>query len=921
MKKVFIAVGAIFLGLILLALLLPAFLDLSPQGERLTRSLSEALGRRVELEGFRLRLLPRVALIGRELTVYDEPEFGGEPALTAKSLRVSLKWLPLLRGRVEVARVSLARPALTLRRNMEGRYNFISSARPPVKEPSPPPEGALPGAPPTPLPEKAPPPLFFLAAALRVEGGRMSFIDERASPGTPHLTTIEGLSLRAEPPSPAAPSSFRLLARRPELEVRGKLGPVDPEEPFSSPFSGDLSAKGIELASLGKYIRELSGRLPLRVEKGRADLKLSFKGRAGKKVSLKGEIRLHGVSLAQRGSSGPLAEGATLSSQVEAQYEWEGEKLNLSHLELHGGELSVKGRGSLRRPFGEERELTLELELKSADLKSLMSPPLRRILPWPEGLRAEGDALARVKVEGKMREGLKVRSSLYLDGSSLSLGRYFQKQRGVPLQLVLVGEVGKEALHFSLIQLQLGSLVVGGRGTLSEPWEGQKLNLLLTSQPMNLEKVTLFSPRLEPFELSGQGRLELSFEGSLSRLNGGRARGSLQLANVGLTLPGVEKPVESLSGFFELKEGVISGRNISWKMGGSTFSLDGTLEGIASPRLNFRLHSRRLLLDELIPERGHRKEQPRRAKTLLSSSLIPMASAESGGNPSPPVKPSSLLHRIKARGLLGVDSGRFKGVRFERLKGEISYEKGDLTFEHLSARLFGGEAFAEGKLNFSGGPPRYHFSLNLHGAELGEVAALWGKGNLLRGELSGTLELVGSGFEHEALRESLQGEGRVEVGGGSIYPLELMEEVRRFYRGREPLGETPFQGAGASFKVARGEVRTSDLNLRADGLRLEGEGALSFEGNLDFKASAILSGKWARYFMGRDLRRFLEDSKGRITIPFVIERNFRNPLIRLDPERANLLMKGFLGPSKGAKEEQKDKLREGIKELLRKILP
>ena len=90
---------------------------------KIVRSISLALGRQVEVSHVRLRLLPQPGFDLENFVVHDDPSFSAEPLLRAGDVTASLRLISLLRGKLEIARLSLSEPSLNLVHNPDGRWN------------------------------------------------------------------------------------------------------------------------------------------------------------------------------------------------------------------------------------------------------------------------------------------------------------------------------------------------------------------------------------------------------------------------------------------------------------------------------------------------------------------------------------------------------------------------------------------------------------------------------------------------------------------------------------------------------------------------------------------------------------------------------------------------------------------------------
>jgi len=109
-------------------LLLLALFLIRPGASRLrgkvSRSISQALGRRVEIGSVHLRFLPRPGFEFANLVIHDDAAFGAEPLLRAPDVTAWLRVIPLLRGRIEIASLSLDQASLNLTRDSQGKWNL-----------------------------------------------------------------------------------------------------------------------------------------------------------------------------------------------------------------------------------------------------------------------------------------------------------------------------------------------------------------------------------------------------------------------------------------------------------------------------------------------------------------------------------------------------------------------------------------------------------------------------------------------------------------------------------------------------------------------------------------------------------------------------------------------------------------------------
>lgn len=108
---------------LLLAFVLPPFINVNRYRARAAGAISRALGRNVAVSNIELKLLPRPGLVLYNFVVADDPAFGAEPMLRADSVTAYLRLTSLWRGRLEIGTLDLDNPSLNLVRRQDGHWN------------------------------------------------------------------------------------------------------------------------------------------------------------------------------------------------------------------------------------------------------------------------------------------------------------------------------------------------------------------------------------------------------------------------------------------------------------------------------------------------------------------------------------------------------------------------------------------------------------------------------------------------------------------------------------------------------------------------------------------------------------------------------------------------------------------------------
>lgn len=109
---------------IVLALVLPPFINVNRYRGRVAGAISRALGREVAVSNIELKLLPRPGVVLYNFVAADDPSYGAEPMLRAEQVTAYLRLTSLWRGRLEIGTLDLDSPSLNLVRRSDGHWNI-----------------------------------------------------------------------------------------------------------------------------------------------------------------------------------------------------------------------------------------------------------------------------------------------------------------------------------------------------------------------------------------------------------------------------------------------------------------------------------------------------------------------------------------------------------------------------------------------------------------------------------------------------------------------------------------------------------------------------------------------------------------------------------------------------------------------------
>jgi AsmA protein len=137
-KSVIKVVGIIVALLVVAAIAVPFLVNVNYFRPQIESNLSSALGRAVKVGNLSLSILSG-SVGADQLSIADDPKFSNAPFIQAKSLQVGVELMPLIFSKqLNVTRILIDHPEITLLRSREGVWNFSSlgnQAAQPAKAP------------------------------------------------------------------------------------------------------------------------------------------------------------------------------------------------------------------------------------------------------------------------------------------------------------------------------------------------------------------------------------------------------------------------------------------------------------------------------------------------------------------------------------------------------------------------------------------------------------------------------------------------------------------------------------------------------------------------------------------------------------------------------------------------------------------
>ncbi len=805
---------------------------------RIVRSISLALGRQVDVGSVTLRLLPQPGFDLENFVVHDDPAFGAEPVLQSSDVVALVRVSSLLRGRLEIARLSLTEPSLNLVRTSEGRWNL---------------ENLLERAVQTPVAPTAKP-------------------RNEVRPGFPYIEADHGrINFKfgqEKKPYALTEASFALWQDS-ENAWGARLRAQPMRTDFNLSDTGLLEVEGSWQRAANLHATQVQ----FTVQWGGAQLGQVTKLILGQDKGWRGAI---GISTSVRGTPEDLTVAMDASIQDFRRYDIASDQALRLAAGCSGHYSSsdhVLSRLACRAPVGDggmvvSGRVTLPTAARAYDLtlraENLPIQPLvefaRRVkknVPAgivPAGkldaevtLRREASDLGPVWQGGGAVEALNVRSSLNNtklvleripfavssgNGLALNAGSERSRTRRTTLEVEPRVDVGP----FNLGLGKSNNTSVHGQFSRS----GYNLVVQGEAEVQRLLDVArtagLPAPQLAA---NGEARIDLRIGGNWADFAAPMVTGTALLNSVQARLRGLNEPVELGSASLALTPGAIEVHKLVAVAAGNTWRGSLTVpRQCNSPHtcpIRFDLRADEIITEALGVARAASGKQP--WYRFLSSPAQSANGQPSYGQPSsapaPTGQPRPYLASVHAMGRLSAGRVLIHNLVASRVSADVELEHGHLHLTNLRGEILGGRHTGDWTADFTVSPPTYSGNGMLEKVALAQLAEIMNDG-----WITGTanVEYRGNtlGWSKPELLSGVTASLQVEARAGSLPHLTLAGEggllrVSRFV-GRLRLHD-------GKFEIEQGKLQTpssiyqlsgtASLNRVLD-IKVAREGARSF---------------------------------------------------------------------------------------------
>ncbi|MFQ5670289.1 MAG: AsmA family protein [Acidobacteriota bacterium] len=912
-RRLLILAGVALALLVAVAVVVPYLVDVNHYRGTIESAARDALGREVHLGEMRLAILPRLGISVQDLSVGALPEEGGGDLLTAKRVRIGVRFLPLLEKRLEVTRVVLEEPSMVLAREADRSWNIqqlvASGGGKPAGE-----QGS--GG-----------PEAFSVDHLAVRGGRITLRDRGLVKGKTLEAVLTDLNLDiadlALDQVVSVDIAATLAGERPmSVKLQGKVGPLRRAQGVPLRLEGQLALDQLDPGRLAPWINGWVGPgwAPPGGVLGQRPFSLSGELDAAFGTDATGSPTLDHLALSQvqvdhleahlrRDRAGALnLPSFGTASEKGGSAAGPALPLQLSDLEItdlglhwmdafvsrpaHQVNLEVTRLALDHLPTRAKAAITAEMKLSgkagrgSVSVQGQMGPWITADGSHPADLTLHLDALplavtspytreflavdpvtgtltSHVKIKGNLSGRFSVTGDLDLDTARVHLNTEATGSRTVDLDLASrfdVGITGGGAVFdLRAFQISIGGHTMDLQGRIDRSGALPVVDLKLlpaTFAADDLTRLLALADYALPVTFSAGRPLEIEarVRGPLGGAQYLEIDGHLKVEAFTFQHAVMPRPMRDISGTVRVSGDTVAVEDFRGLLGSSDVAGDLTVTGFESPRVTFNVHSRHADFWELMSFAGTG------------------SSATSPSEPAPAGASGSLLEKVTAQGNLAIDQGSFQKLAFRGLQAGLRLAGQRMTLDPFHMSLYQGDFDGTATLDLGKNPPAFRITAQVENVETGPLLdENLGLEGLFSGRFTGSVEARGQGAGYEDIVRSLSGGGKVEVADGKIGKLDvlgMLSKVTGIF-GEQSLNtlSRKLQEEGTSFTSLSGTLQLNGPQMSSQDLRLESpDMTLEGKARVDLLSSAINGD--LQILFSPELSRSMREEKSRAASAF-----------------------------------------------------
>ncbi|MEM7007876.1 MAG: AsmA family protein [Thermodesulfobacteriota bacterium] len=823
MRKIIVSIGILIVLFIIVAALAVLNLNFFINGNKdyFLSQIEQSLGRKLQVAQINTGFRDGLGIRLKNVSISDDPRFSDKDFIRASDIQINVKLIPLLAKKINISKLILNKPFITVIENKNGEYNFETLGNNKKSK----------GDKSSQSSDKKSP-LSLFASSIIVQEGQINFIDQRNETNLQLQKIdldIKDLGFENKIPINLAAA---VLSSEQNLDLDAVISPISSDSELNEiQANGELHVSELNISTLKKFLPVIDKHIP----KG-----LDLSGPVAGKLEFAGT--LESISFNRIGISASVF-GASVPN-----------------FEL-SGKLGPLGSKS------ENFSLDTKFSLQKANISKLRNFSLIKD-SIPNSLSTQGTLNVSGRVSGSAEDlefnQVKIDATL----SRLAMIGKFFKPKDTPFSITASGEISDSVVVIKRANINIDNLDLSANGEINRGVTNL-LNISVSSNKIDLASMSETFPSIKEYKPTGYLKLEpTNLTGELGKGQIPQIKGSLNLEDVSLEPESLAEPLRDINTKINFTGRSADVGQMTLRMGNSKLNLTSKIDSFSPLVLSYKVSSPQLYLSDFSKEevstnkaqvlRDFKSEGKVSNKSNNISVLGKLSSSEADLS-------DFELENLNAKfNLIGesLKIEEFSTKAYQgSIKGKASYGFGknpDFTLISkavgidLTSFLSSSDNKIEGKANLD---------INIFGS-----GKDWTK---IKNTLKGTAkaEIVnGAVLDINIADQVLKG-----ITGIEGLTFLVSEQTKEKYPQVFTAQDTEFDEFKSSFIIEKGKMETTNLRISSKDYTITGKGWMNLDGKIDLKSLLTLSEQ-----LSLDLEtdipdlRLITNDNNRVEIPYVI---------------------------------------------------
>jgi hypothetical protein len=471
-----------------------------------------------------------------------------------------------------------------------------------------------------------------------------------------------------------------------------------------------------------------------------------------------------------------------------------------------------------------------------------------------------------------------IAASADLSNSQVNYDAMFSKAANVPFEFSATAVRKANALQFNRVELVLASLRAHASDVLIQP---NNYAARIDTNNFDLVSIAKVLTPLRRYNLTGNAQIHSTVRLTDHRPSG---NGVVTFADVNAMLPGTTiPPVRDLSGAIRMAGNTSKIGPISFKLGSNPARLQAVAQSLQPLRATYQFNAAIVNIGDLVSSRRVLGEH------LNQLAVNGNLSQKTGG-------------KLYATTNLTSGSGMAANIPYRNLVLAAIYDGTQLKISSLKLDTFSGTIGASGVAS-TGADHSFNLRLNVSRINVQQaLAAQRSKAaDILRGVLTGNVQVAGAGRNFAQIKPTLRGDGSVALNDGKLLGVNVVGQALRKVDNLPAIGalipasvaarhpelfrsnDTDIQHANLTFVLQGPRLITHDLNVTAADYSVLGNGWFDMDKNVNLTARVLLSPTLSSELVtAKHNIAYLTGPDNRVEIPLRMVGQLPKPLILPD---------------------------------------